>query len=399
MDARAEIRVGVVTASISRRAGGFFWSVRSLARSTKQAGCSVDVFSIADQYSSEDVTQWHNLDIHLLPQYGPAAFGYAPGLANAVHSARIDLVHSHGLWMYPSLAAGRWAQRSRKPLIISPRGMLDPWAIRSSAWKKRIVGMMFERNNLRHASCLHALSDSEYRAIRTFGLKNPVAVIPNGVDLPNLSPIGPEPMWKRDLPSDSRVLLFLGRIHPKKGLINLLRAWALNRQQVSPTDLKWRLVIAGWDQGGHERDLQHLAETLGVTASVRFIGAQFEEQKASSLAHADAFILPSFSEGLPMAVLEAWSYGLPVLMTPECNLPQGFDAAAAISVTTEINGIADGLAMLFNHSDAARRAMGCRGRKLVEQHFAWPVLGSQMYEVYAWLLGRRASPPNCLIMD
>ena len=116
---------------------------------------------------------------------GPRAFGYAPELSRALDAARLDLVHTHGLWMYPSVAAAwRWATRWKRPLVVSPHGMLEPWAVRNSAWKKRIAGWLFENRHLRRAACLHALNDAEYEAIRAYGLTNPVAVIPNGVDLP-----------------------------------------------------------------------------------------------------------------------------------------------------------------------------------------------------------------------
>lgn len=392
------MNVGVLSASISRRAGGLFWSVRSLTRSLNESGCKAEVFSIRDRYSTEDVRQWQGVEVHLLAGRGPAALGFAPGFVRLLNAAGLDLVHTHGLWMYPSVAALRWSRRWGRPLVISPRGMLDPWAVRNSQGKKRVAGMLFEHAHLRHARCLHALSDSEYRAIRGYGLPNPVAIIPNGVDLPDPGGAKHEPGWISSLPGDSRVLLFLSRIHPKKGLANLLHAWAQARQAWASAAKPWHLIIAGWEQGGHQQELEQLTATLGIRASAHFVGPQFDEQKTASLLRADAFILPSFSEGLPMAVLEAWSHRLPVLMTPQCNLPEGFVAQAAIDVSPEPASICAGLEKLFAMTALERRTMGENGRRLVEERFTWPATAASMRSVYSWVLGR-GPMPACVVTE
>lgn len=392
------VRIGVLTASISRRAGGLFLSVRSLARELVQGGCSVRIFSVADQFSDEDSAQWNNLDLCILTPRGPGFCGYAPALSSALEGANLDLLHTHGLWMYPSVAGWRWSKRGHRPLVVSPRGMLDPWAVQNSAWKKRLAGVVFEKAHLRRAACIHALCRSEYESIRKYGLGNPVAVIPNGVSLPDPQRVPSNPEWAASLPASSTVLLFLGRIHPKKGLVHLLYAWAEARRRAPATADSWFLVVAGWDQGGHLTDLNRLAEELGIHQSVRFVGPQFGEQKSASLTRADSFILPSFSEGLPMAVLEAWSHRLPVLMTPQCNLPEGFRAEASIRMEPERVSIATALITLFKLSEGDRLEMGQRGRRLVEERFTWPIVAEQMRDVYAWALGQ-APRPACLVTD
>ena len=392
------MNVGVLTASISRSAGGLFWSVRSLARSLGESGCKVEVFSVADRYSAEDVRQWEGVEVHSLAGRGPEAFGFAPGFARALNSATLDLVHTHGLWTYPSVAAWRWSKRWRRPHVISPRGMLDPWAVRNSPGKKRLAGLLFEDAHLRRAKCLHALNESEYRAIRSYGLANPVAIIPNGVDLPDTAAANPEPAWRSNLPPDARLLLFLSRIHPKKGLINLLHGWAQAKQESELSAQPWHLIVAGWEQGGHQQELAEVSVTLGIRASVHFVGPQFDQQKTASLARADAFVLPSFSEGLPMAVLEAWSHRLPVLMTPQCNLPEGFAAKAAMDMSPEAGSISAALGRLFAMTGLERRQMGDNGRRLVEERFSWLTIAASMRSVYSWVLGRGPAPA-CVVSE
>lgn len=355
----------------------------------------MEVFAGRDLHSEEDRTHWGQTPLHLLERSGPAAFGYTPSLSKHLLSAQLDLVHTHGLWMYPSVAARGWGRSARKPWVVSPHGMLDPWAVRNSRWKKQLAGALYENRHLRDATCLHALCDAEAAAFRNYGLKNPIAVIPNGVDLPELPSEPPCPEWAADLPDGARVLLFLGRLHPKKGLPNLLKAWA---QQNRLGSAPWILVIAGWDQNDHRAELEGLAASLGIDNTVRFVGPQFGEQKDASLMRADAFVLPSFSEGLPMAVLEAWAYRLPVIMTPQCNLPEGFVAGAAVPVDSDSESIRGGLTMLFGLSDEARKQMGERGRQLVEERFTWSVVASEMCDMYRWVLGR-GDQPSCVVLD
>lgn len=385
------MKIGFLTASLSRRGGGLYDATRMLAQGlTESQGDKLEVFGLQDVYTERDLGGWSGIDTHALPTSGPASLGYAPALTGLLNRSAIDLLHSHGLWMYPSRASLKWARSSKKPYVISPHGMLDAWAVRNSKWKKRVAGWLYEDAHLRRASCLHALCEAEYQAIRAYGLKNPVCVIPNGVVPPEIQ----EPRraaWTSSLPADARVLLYLGRIHPKKGLANLLVAWKLARQR-SGSGTPWMLVIAGWDQGGHEAELKQLADTLGIDGSVVFAGPQFDVAKHATYASADAFVLPSFSEGLPMVVLEAWAHSLPVLMTPQCNLPEGFATGAAIQVLPEVDSIAAGLVSLFETSVQDRLATGMRGRALVEAKFTWAKIAAQMHEIYSWLLGHGGCP-------
>ena len=382
------MRVGLLTSWLSHRGGGVPEAMRPLARHLGAQGLGVSVFGLADSADGALQNGWSQASLATAIPFLPRAFGYAPALAGLLERSDIDLIHVHGLWMYSSLAGVRWSSRCQRPRIVSPHGMLDPWARRHSGWKKRIAGALYEHTHLRGAACLHALSEAEVRAIRTAGLRNPVCVIPNGVDLPMGQPSSAPP-WA-DRVEGRRVLLFLGRLHPKKGLASLIRAWARVQRDHAARD--WALVVAGWDQGGHARALERLVDELSLQRSVFFVGPQFDQAKAASYARADAFILPSLSEGLPIAVLEAWSHGLPVLMTEACNLPEGFGAGAALSIEPNAAGIAHGLNELFAMRIAERSAISARARKLAEERFAWPAIATQMKDVYHWVGGLGAIP-------
>jgi poly(glycerol-phosphate) alpha-glucosyltransferase len=272
--------------------------------------------------------------------------------------------------------------------------MLDPWAIRNSARKKQLALWAYEERHLHGAACLHALCEAEAEAMRAFGLDNPICIIPNGLDEPE-APTAKSACYGR-FPEAARVLLYLGRLHPKKGLVNLLQAWAGFAGRAGPPGGSWHLAVAGWDQLGHEGELRRLVDEMSLGESVAFLGPQFGAEKSHCFASAAAFILPSVSEGLPMVVLEAWSYGLPVVMTPHCNLPEGFRAGAALEIGTGPVAIGAGLDRLARMSDDQRRAMGHNGRRLCRERFSQERSSEAMRAVYRWLHGR-GPRPDCVL--
>lgn len=381
----------MVTASLSRRGGGVFEAVRGLAAGLQASGAVyVSAVGLADEMTAEDAAAWEGIPTTACPVRGPAALGYAPQLANVLREVNPDLIHLQGLWTYTSVAVAAWSHRTGRPAVITPQGMLEPWAVQNSRWKKRIAGAVYEDRNLRRAACLHALSDKEVHDIRVYGLRNPICVIPNGVDLPSKAGKVSAP-WNGAVPGNAKVLLYLGRLHPKKNLEALIQGWASALRSTGCKD--WWLVIAGWDQGGYERRLRQLVYEQQL-ARVCFAGPQFGEAKDASFRHANAFVLPSLSEGLPVVVLEAWSYGLPVLMTPECNLSNGFETGAAIQIGTDPQAICAGLAALFDQDNSGREEMGSRGRTLVERQYTWPRVAEQMRAVYRWVLGEDPPPTS-----
>lgn len=378
------MNIGFVAASASRRGAGVSEVVRHLSRALSALpDVRVTVFSLAERDTCEQDRGWGPVEVRTCPRRGPSAFGYAPALFRTLVDSDTDILHLHGLWMYTSVAGLRWVSRTRRPYVVSPHGMLQAWAVRNSRWKKAIAAGLYERRNFELAACVHALSTNEADDIRAFGVRRPVCVIPNGVCVSGA-------LDRLERARGANLLLFLGRLHPKKNLPALLEGWASSRSD--PRAAEWRLGIAGWDQDGHAQLIRRMAAALGVSDSVDFLGPQFGEAKAKLLAAASAFVLPSLSEGLPMAVLEAWAAGLPVLMTAACNLRQGFEAAAALRIGTDPISIRDGLLRLFGLSERERVTVGQRGRDLVIREFSWSVIANQMLEVYRWALGLQALP-------
>jgi poly(glycerol-phosphate) alpha-glucosyltransferase len=402
------MNIGFVSDSLSTTAGGIFEIERSLALHLRELGISVTAWGVRDEPWERVADEWDGIECRLRERSGPRIFGYVPGLVSDLVDADCELLHLQHLWMYPSVAVHRWHRRTGRPYLVTANGMLEPWTLSRSKWIKRAAALCYENRMLRSAASLQANTEKEAADFRAYGLRNPICLIPNGVALPELS--SSEPLRQRS--GGPRVLLFLGRLHPKKGLVNALRAWAevMGEEARGTGREAWQFVIAGWDQGGHGDELKALCRELGLDysdnpsgnsdsaspAPVIFNGPAFGKEKDALMRKAEAFILPSFSEGLPMAVLEAWAYGIPVLMTDHCNLPEGFAAGAAIRIGTEVPGIAGGLRELFQGSPGDLEAMGGAGRTLVEEQFTWPKVAAQMKEVYEWMLGG-GTRPGCLV--
>lgn len=391
------MRILTVSSSISASAGGIAPVIHSLNHRFVLAGETVKLIAGGTPGDAAELQQTR-LPCELFAFWPPRSVGYHPGFTRAMTAFAPDIVHSHGIWMYPGWAAGWAARKLKVPFVVSPHGMLDPWALKNSAWKKQIAAIMAERNNLSRATCLHALNESEYRSIRAFGLKNPVAILPNGIELSEVPP--------RSSAAGRRRLLFLGRLHPKKGLVNLLYAWSKIRQNYPSMTAAWQLVFAGWDDGGHFEELKTLAGELGIKfalcdpagldipedADLVFTGPRYGQQKEQLFELASAFILPSYSEGLPVAVLEAWQFRLPVLMTGECNLPEGFAAGAALAIEPEPESIFKGLVTFMQMPETEQLAYGQRGRALAERQFTWETIADRMLKVYRWCAGQAALP-------
>lgn len=381
------LRVLSICASLSSSAGGVFEVQKAIAKHCSELDIETVAVGVEDSNWTQDRHEWGTVDAHVFPSESLRFFRYSSKLSAFVlrHEKDFDVVHLHGLWLYPSLLTRQLQRRFQKPTVVTPHGMLDKWALANSVWKKRLAMFFYEHAMLRSATCFHAQSQRELMDIRELGFNNPVAIIPNGVDLQNTS----------DDVVRTRNVLFLGRLHPKKGLVQLIQGWKQLPKSITDS---WKLRIVGWDDGGHERELRSLVEEVGLKNSVLFEGPKFGRDKGLALAEASVFILPSFSEGLPIAVLEAWQAGLPVVMTKFCNLDVGFTCNSAIEINPDATSIRDGLIRILSMSDKQRLDMGLNGQRLVEEQFSWDGVAQKLASVYQWVLNR-SDQPDCVFRN
>jgi glycosyltransferase involved in cell wall biosynthesis len=298
---------------------------------------------------------------------------------------RTDVIHLHGLWEPHMIHATAWGRTI--PLVVSAHGMLDAWALSHKKFKKACFSALIQRPRLGRAVCLRALTDAEAAQYRSYGLRQSLAVIPNGVDLPD--GLSAERFY--DLCPEARhrrIVLFLGRLHHKKGIDLLCRAWS----SVVRTCPDAFLVLAGPECG--DTPVRAMVDELGLRASVKLTGMLDADQKLSALAAASWFILPSRSEGLSMAVLEALAAGVPVIISPACNLPRITESGCGLAVTPTVAGVVSALTQAVSASEVERSGMAARGRSVVEREYTWSRVAAMMRDVYHYSVGG-PKPSTC----
>lgn len=313
---------------------------------------------------------------------GPRRLGRSPAmvrwLVEYAQSRSIELIHNHSLWMMPNVYPGRVAKQYRIPYVVSPRGTLSAWAMGNGSKVKKAFWPLVQRPALEAVTCFHGTAESECEDIRRMGFKQPVAIIPNGIDIPLL---------KRVPRNEVRTLLFLGRIHPKKGLDFLIKAW----QVVSPRFPEWHLRIIGPDNDGYLPRIEALASELKL-ARIAFYGPLYGEAKLNAYREAELFVLPTHSENFGMTVAEALAAGTPAIVTrgaPWSGLEtHGAGWWIEIGLDPLVSCLEDALAQ----PRKALQIMGERGREWMESEFSWERVGLQMVETYQWILNGGNKP-------
>ena len=303
------------------------------------------------------------------------SYTYAPQMAGhlseAVQWADV-VISSSTLWDCSGFLTARFCARERKPHLVYPRGLLDGWALHHKQPKKQLGLLIQGRRILRQASCIVALSAAEEASIRALGIHTPVAVIPNGEPaVPSFDDEVGTAQDRAGLP-DSPYLLFLGRISKKKGLDQTLAAF----RQVLERQGDAVLVIAGPVEPGYAQEFGQLCSGFD-SRNLRVLEPVSGLRKHLLLKSATGFILTSASEGVPMAALEAMQYGLPVILTPECNVA-GIDEKQAGWLVPFGDITATAAAQLALLNDAAERARrGAHARSLAQADYAWEEIGRQ----------------------
>ena len=358
-------RIGLLTAFASRAGGGVFEAMVAQAGLIRDLGGEPHVFALDDEPDAADLTRFGDAPVSLSAMRGPQQIGFAPGLLAALHAARLDALHLHGIWMYPSRAGAQWAKQTGRPYFVSPHGMLDPWITARGRWKKALARAGYERDSWRRATALHALTDSEARDIARESERTDSLVIPNS---------GPQAITE---PGSTRapMLLYIGRVHPKKNLVALVEGWGM---AIKPDGA--RLVIAGW---GDPQDVADLCTAIGLSdGSVEFVGPVYGEAKRALLDSARFVVLPSLSEGLPMAILEAWAAGTPVVMTADCHLEDGFAAGAALGCGHAPAEIASSITTALAVDEPSWRTMAQAALGLARGRFSTGAVARRWGEAY-----------------
>ncbi|MEL6920975.1 MAG: glycosyltransferase [Pseudomonadota bacterium] len=372
------LRVSLLTAKMSPAAGGLSVSVPGLAH-------GLDVFEDVEMYvlGTQDpmdpaaANKW-GPRVHAFRSSAPSALQRAPAMALALERLAPDVVDVQGLWSWSSKVSLQHWRRHRKPYVVTPRGMLDPWARRNSAWKKKLFAAVVETEHLRNAFCIRATAEMEAQHFRNIGLYAPIAIVPNAISISELAP-------RRK--SHRRQALFLSRIHPKKGVDVLLHAWA----KLEDRNPDWDLVIAGIDENGHESALKVLARRLKLQR-VDFVGPKHGSEKEALYRNSDLFVLPTHAENFGLVIAEALAQELPVITTTNAPWSGLRDMGCGWWIPPGNTKLAEAMEEAMRQPNHKLRAMGTRGRAWIQESFDPRQVAAKMREVYLWTASRAARP-------
>lgn len=375
-----------VVPGLGQSQGGPSYSVPRLCRALNEAGTPTQLLAV-DQAGDPP---FDRVDADLMtadyanwPVLGSLRLSRQMKHELERRSASCANVHVHGFWLMPNVYAGHAARRSNTPTIVSPRGMLSPQALAFSKTKKNLFWTLFQRSAYRSTAVWHATSEQEADDIRRFGIEAPIAIIPNGVDSPDLDQA---PLSE----TSEKTIVFLSRIHPKKGLTTLVQAWA----ELAPDFPQWQVKIIGPDEAGEADRLRGQIRDLGLS-SVGIHEPIFGDEKWRALAQAELFVLPTQSENFGIAVAEALSAGTPAIVTNRAPWSGLVSENCGWSIDYGVAPLVEALRHAMSLSSTERAQMGARGKAWMQRDFGWSHIAEDMIKVYAWL-DTGGAPPDVL---
>lgn len=382
-----------ITSSVGARAFGMGPVALNLAKEQNILGADARIWCL----DNETDLKWASVcggmsgKIRGFSVTGASMLGLSLGMERAAASSgNTTVVHQHGIWTAVSRVTNIMRNVHGIPTVIAPHGSLEQWAIKRSWWKKRLAFAFYEKNNLNSAACLHACSEQEIAGFRDFGLRNPIAIISNGISKSWLESSGNAEAFREryNIPPDKRIMLFLSRITPVKGLPMFMDALHSVRQNLDD----WLLVIAGSDEFNHKAEVQKKIRQFHLENQTLFTGLLVDQTKRDAFAAAELFVLPTKRENYGIVAAEALGAGVPVLTTrgaPWADLVS-YDCGWWVDVAS--NSIASALRDALIQSAEALKQMGQRGKKLVEEKYTWSKSARMTVELYEWLIGHRERP-------
>ncbi len=372
-----------IVPTINNEASGPTYSVVRLCESIMNTGAELELSVLRSFGTNVKPPYLHDFKI-----LGLRRLGFSSGMHNWLKAkgvnSEVEVLHNHSLWMMPNVYPGWVASKYNIPYMVSPRGTLSEKAMNLGSKIKYPFWYLVQKPALRSVSCFHATALNEYEDIRRHKFNQPVAVVPNGVDIPE---------YLNYEKTRERTLLFLSRIHPKKGIDNLLNAWKIVRSKFP----EWELKIVGPDNFGHLDEMKKLSAKLKLSR-VEFTGPLFGQEKQMAYQQADLFVLPTYSENFGLAVAEALAAGTPAIVTKGAPWEGLNTHGAGQWIDIGVDPLVASLEDMMSRSREELTQMGVNGREWMKRDFSWDKIGAQMVETYQWMLGQ-ASKPDWVIDD
>ncbi len=363
--------------SLASENGGPTRSTIGISRALAREGIDVMLVShVPGKVSPEGRDELKAYGVRFCEGRGDGLFTALEDSRRILDEFKPDIVHLQGLWKMSTHAMNVMAAKRGIPIVISPRGMLDPWALSVKKWKKRLGLFLYQQADLKRAAAFHAASDIEAQNIRNFGLTQPVITAPNGVNVP-------KEWFPRAIDGTDRehVALFLSRMHPGKGLMLLAEAWAVLRPR------GWRMMAVGMNERGHGDEVKRKVRELGIEDSWTFRDEVNDDEKWDIYRSADLFIHPSVSENFGISVAEALAVGVPVITTKGCPWAE-IQNKCGWWIDRNVDSLVATMREAMALTDEQRQAMGEKGRHLIREKYSWPTIARQMIKGYEGVVSR-----------
>ncbi|AWG22206.1 hypothetical protein FFWV33_12115 [Flavobacterium faecale] len=286
-----------------------------------------------------------------------------------IQQEKPDLVHINGIWSPENAIFQAAAQKLGIKVILSPHGMLEPWIMNNNPWKKKLAMALYQRKAIQNADYLHATAAMEEKSIKYLGFSNTLFIIPNFVDTSEIKDVKVE--------YGSKKIIFMSRIHPKKGIELLLEAW----KTVDTSE--WSLEIAG---NGDQSYIDDLKKSSNDLDNVYFVGPKYGEKKWDFIKSADVMVLPTHSENFGIVVAEALAAGVPVLTTKGTPWQDLESYNCGWWIDLNINNIKENLTLIFNIPVVTLQEMGKNGRELIDEKYSLQTVGANLLHKYECIL-------------
>lgn len=304
--------------------------------------------------------------------------------SNIKNNFAFDLFHINGLWKLFIHKMILLAKRNKTPYIVSPHGMLEDWSLSQGKLKKKIALLLYQNKDLSNAACIHVTSHSEMENVRKLGFNNPVAIIPNGINIANFPETRPEKNNK------IKTLLFLSRIHPKKGIEFLIEAWD---KLDHPKKKSWRIEIIG---NGSEKYIYELRQKIllkKLSENIKILPPIFEiDKKVDIFRKADVFVLPTFSENFGIVIAESLASYTPVITTKGAPWKDLKDNNCGWWIDIGVDPLTKVLFEVLDSEKEVLIQMGENGRKLIEEKYSIDMVAKNTSKMYNWVVNKKSKP-------
>lgn len=362
----------------------------NLAKYQRELGHDAEVWCVDSDVGIDDACSEYKFSAKHVKSFqclGSRYFAYSPAMEAYMKKGgakSFDVLHQHGIWTLLSRVSNIWSGQYNKLKLIAPHGSLHSVALKKSPFKKRLACFFYEHKNLSSASCLQATSLAEIDDFRNFGLINKVELVPNGVSLQEEDPSLKLNNFREkfSIDKEKRLILYLSRITPKKGIPMFLHSLAALADKIGD----WHIIIAGTEEENHKKEVKSLISELDLGRYITLLGPLYAQDKRNAFKECDLFILPSYSEGSPIVILEALASGLPVITTKASPWEDLVTHMCGWWCDISTDSITNALKEATSLSKNELVNLGVNGKNLVEAKYSWHSAANKTIDLYTQLI-------------